>query len=897
VRKITVFTLALFIFALASFPVSALSYESHEAEKAQTLFSDLDIEPTVDDYGSSLTRGEFSSFLDSALSLNYSSDGGNLPFTDVDETSVFYESISNLYDFGIISASKNFYPERVITYNEAVKMAVCALGYDWFAENAYGGYPIGYNVIASKVGLTVGVGNVSFNWADAYNLMYNMLTVNLPEMEFKNNEVNYRIEGGKTLLETIYGISFVNAVFTAGQYFGGDDGNGAGEGLCGADDYVFKSGDFDTDSFFGMEADIFFDEKNEIVSVFAYDDKNVLEISSGQILGFENRRYSFEKDGKVHTSKAVARDALIVYNGKKSEYSLNEMTPENGSVKLVGVSSEYDTVIINSYEEIVVDNISSVDHTVSDARKKSSFVTLDSDKKQIRFYSEDGKEVDFETIGKHNVLWIGESRDKNYCRVIVCRDVVTGELTGKGNGYVLLDNERFEASDEALNLIGDSVKLMEVVRAHFNPDGEIAYFSEKTDEESVNVGYLIESSLSKSGLSEKILVRILSDDGIIKTYELSERFSVNGISFSDTIQENYEKLPKDAGLEKSMLTGLVSYNFDASRKINAINYPDDTASQLGGTFYELYYNGTVSHYDGNPDPYIRYRSSNRTLYGKGDERLIMKSDSKHYVIPEAADAKIADEEDYVVKQMSSYSDMVYMPDQVHKGYSLKKDGFESDYLVSTYSLSAGLSESVPSSEILYMITSSSSVIDSEGMEAEKIEVIDYAGNTLTLYSGEDRIFSSLGLSEGDLIKASYNTKYEVSGVLLVYKAGEKEFSNKTNLSSTEYSLLEDNTVITNDSGMAFMATSYIVLGNAVSKDGNVLGLCSPKKDMAQISSASELLKYNITFSHPLVMFDTKTKTMSKVDFSAIETYEDFNKDIKIVVQSNTGFTNSFFAYK
>ena len=45
------------------------------------------------------------------------------------------------------------------------------------------------------------------------------------------------------------------------------------------------------------------------------------------------------------------------------------------------------------------------------------------------------------------------------------------------------------------------------------------------------------------------------------------------------------------------------------------------------------------------------------------------------------------------------------------------------------------------------------------------------------------------------------------------------------------------------------------------------------------------------------MFDTKTKTMSKIDISGIETYEDFNKDIKVVVQSNTGYTNSFFVYK
>ena len=727
--------------------------------------------------------------------------------------------------------------------------------------------------------------------------MYNMLTASLPEMEFKNNEVSYRIEGGKTLLETMYGIRFISGVFNGAQYFGGADGNGVGEGLCRVDEYTLKSGIFDTDEFFGMEADVFFNEKGEIVSVYAYEDKSGLEIHSGQILDFSNRKYSYEDDAKVYTSRAIAHDALIVYNGKKADYNISDMIPVHGSVRLVGNSSEYNTVIINSYDELVVDNISINDYTVSNAQSKASFKKLDPDDMEIHFYSEDGRQSDFESIEKHNVLWIGESKDKTYCKVIVCSDVVTGELMGTGSGYVLLDNESFEISENAQKLINDTVTLGEIVRAHFNPDGEIVYFSEKSDEKSINVGYIIESSYSKSGFNEKILVKMLSEDGIIKTYELADKFSVNGISFTKTMAENYAALPKDSGLTHSMLTGLVSYNIDAHRKLCAINYPDDISAGFNGLSSDLHFNGTVNLYNSKPDPYIRYRSSTFTLYGKGKDRLILKSESKHYVIPQSADAKIAVDEDYVVKQMSSYSGIINMPDQIHKGYSIRGNGFECDYLVSTYSLSAGLSESVSSSEVLYMITSSSLVLDSEGMAAEKIDVIDYAGNTLSLYCKEDKIFSSLGLEEGDLIKASYNTKYEVSGVVLVYKAGAKEFSNNTNLSATQYSLLEDNTVITDDSGMDFLASSYIVLGNVVSKDGKVLGLCSPKKNMSQITQTAELLKYNITFSHPLIMFDTKTKTMSKIDFSQIETFEDFNKDVKVVIQSNTGYTNSFFAYK
>ena len=897
-RKISILTLVLFIMTLITFPVSSISAEMYDTDMAQTLLSDLDIASPADDYNMPVSRGDFAILLDSVLALNYSSEDKALPFGDVDETMECYESVSNLYDFGILSSSNNFYPERTITGSEAVKMAVCALGYDWFAENAYGGYPTGYTVIASKVDLLEGISSESFDLADAYNLMYNTLTVNLPEMEFKNNEVSYRIEGGKTLLETMYGIRFITGVFDGAQYFGGDDGEGVGEGLCRVDDYTLKSGIFNTDEFFGMEADVYFNEKEEIVSVYAYEDKNGLEIHSGQILDFNNRKYSYEDGDKVYTSRAIANDALIVYNGKKADYNISDMTPAHGSVRLIGNSAEYNTVIINSYDELVVDNISIDDYTVSNAQRKASFKKLDPDEKEIHFYSEDGRLADFESIEKNNVLWIGESKDKTYCKVIVCSDVVTGELMGNGSGYVLLDNESFEVSENAQKLINDTITLGEIVHAHFNPDGEIVWFSEKSDEKSINVGYLIESSYFKSGLDDKVLVKILSEDAIIKTYELADKFSVNGISFAKTKAENYEALPKDGGLTTSMQTGLVSYKFDADRRLCVINYPDDISSSFGGIASDLYFNGTVNLYGSTPDPYIRYRSSNFTLYGKGNDRLILKSESKHYVIPQSSDVKIAADEDYVVKQMSSYSNIVNMPDQIHKGYSLVENGITSDYLVSTYSLSAGLSESVSASEILYMITSSSKVLDTEGMSSEKIDVIDYAGNTLSLYCKEDdKIFSSLGLEEGDLIKASYNTKYEVSGVVLVYKAGAKEFSNKTNLSATEYTTLEDNTVITNDSGMAFLATSYILLGNVVSKEGKIVALCSPKKNMEQITGTTELLKYNITFSHPLIMFDTKTKTMSKIDISGIETYEDFNKDIKVVVQSNTGYTNSFFVYK
>ena len=72
-------------------------------------------------------------------------------FTDVTPDSWFAYTVNQLTERGIISEAedKHFNPERNVSLNEAVKMLVCLMGFNEYAQ-IHGGYPDGYMKVASE---------------------------------------------------------------------------------------------------------------------------------------------------------------------------------------------------------------------------------------------------------------------------------------------------------------------------------------------------------------------------------------------------------------------------------------------------------------------------------------------------------------------------------------------------------------------------------------------------------------------------------------------------------------------------------------------------------------------------------------------------------------------------
>ena len=107
--------------------------------------------------GNNLTRAEFVTMV-----MRTITPGERLPetegeislFSDVSNKHWAYNAISLAVKKGLINGFEdgNFYPDAQVTYNQAVKILVCALGYGQNAERK-GAYPYGYLLEAIELGV------------------------------------------------------------------------------------------------------------------------------------------------------------------------------------------------------------------------------------------------------------------------------------------------------------------------------------------------------------------------------------------------------------------------------------------------------------------------------------------------------------------------------------------------------------------------------------------------------------------------------------------------------------------------------------------------------------------------------------------------------------------------
>jgi len=100
-----------------------------------------------------ITRAEIAKMF--VLMLGLTPNSTNTEFTDVSDTHWASKYIAQAAAFGVINGMGDgtFAPDEYVTYQQAMKMIVCALGYGVDAERK-GGYPHGYVMTAMNLGLT-----------------------------------------------------------------------------------------------------------------------------------------------------------------------------------------------------------------------------------------------------------------------------------------------------------------------------------------------------------------------------------------------------------------------------------------------------------------------------------------------------------------------------------------------------------------------------------------------------------------------------------------------------------------------------------------------------------------------------------------------------------------------
>ena len=153
-----------------------------------------------------IKRSEFAAIITRTLGMGdlSASQAGGI-FTDVPATHWASGYIAMAYQAGIINGMGDgtFAPEEDVTYEQVVKMLVCALGY-YPKAASLGGYPTGYMLVANQEGVTIGTAPTAGGSprSTVARLVNNALTVPLMDQVVWGKDATFQRIPNQSLLYT-----------------------------------------------------------------------------------------------------------------------------------------------------------------------------------------------------------------------------------------------------------------------------------------------------------------------------------------------------------------------------------------------------------------------------------------------------------------------------------------------------------------------------------------------------------------------------------------------------------------------------------------------------------------------------------------------------------------------
>ncbi|NLB80415.1 MAG: S-layer homology domain-containing protein, partial [Clostridiaceae bacterium] len=638
-----------------------------------------------------ITRAEFAAVVVRALGQEDTAQSsiGQTQFNDV--ASDFWGSgyINVATNFGVINGygDGNFGPQDNVTYEQAVKMVVCALGYEPLAlskvnNDAERVWPGGYLAAAAELNILSGVAGVESQLAKRWQvarLVYNSLDVKLMEKVTSQGQERYVISDTKTLLsdklDVLYstGEFYANALETVTES-GVRARNGEviiyDELIRNADkEVVLKDGGLDTQGLIGRKIKFYYTETLDGVKTLLYienrtDTGNILVIDvadvedlSGSFESGITINYWKDKEKDTYTTAAtVTKNPNIMVNGGAPQEGYDEsiLQPESGTIELIDTdgNGNYDRVLITAYETYVIKTVNSTSKEIADLYRSSvqaSTLKIDEDNANniISIKRVDGSEITFTNLSKWNVLSVkkGRSGSRDVLDIIVSNNVATGTITGlEDDRLVTISGKTYELSDYyqkyAVNP-ADKLYIDDSGKFYLDKDGKIAAV-EKTAAASSNYGYLLGADYKSGNFQFTILKQTQT---AVTTYKGASKVKVDGETYSrddefeyfkDIVDSGDYKINVDALAEPTLavipdtyLPMLVRYTENSNKEITSLTTvkSDVAESVLDSNKLKMYDLGA----DYNKK--FKYSSGNRTLTGPGGTKIIVNNSTVVFVVP------------------------------------------------------------------------------------------------------------------------------------------------------------------------------------------------------------------------------------------------------------------------
>ncbi|MBQ3022710.1 MAG: S-layer homology domain-containing protein [Clostridia bacterium] len=511
----------------------------------------------------------------------------------------------------------NFGPEDKVTYEQAVKMIVAALGYDLAAQSK-GGYPTGYLAIASTKGITKSangrVGDAAARSTIAV-LVYNSLEVELMDQTSWSTGSDGDRYGmtGETVLSRYLGVKKYEGVVSETALTALAEGayDPEAKSYIAIDDaksWAFRSGNYtlaadalteavnadlvaDADKYLGKKVVAYIgteaDAETGEIMLYAMAEKQganaTLALNAKQLVEDEEENtLVYKKDGS-NKKIDVKLNLTKVYENYAENTDLEEEFDEDidedsdpdtgdnilttndfiallsngGTIELIDsdtAAAGYETAIITNYEyEAVVEEVETDDTDI--------FFSL---------YTGDLDDIDTESETELVVVYKdGEIVEPT---VIAAGDTVTTVEIGSTARVLYVSSKNVTGSvdgwdDEAVTIAGEeyvpsalsgySISYLQNKEGIFylNIDGQIAY----ADASASKGGYAFFLNTGKdAGMGSKYYATLVMADGSVKAYNYAKTLTIGDTSYTNATASAYIA----AIMDNSTADGASSYDAD-----------------------------------------------------------------------------------------------------------------------------------------------------------------------------------------------------------------------------------------------------------------------------------------------------------------------------------------------
>ncbi len=689
------------------------------------------------------TRADFVNAAAKVINMDAYS-GSEVYYYDVPSTHWAYGGICAMTQKGIVNGvgDKLFKPDAHVTYGEAYKILLSALGYKEYAEYT-GGYPLGYIALANRTGISKGVGSSgNVTLGDMFKLLYNALLTEVFEPSgYSDGALQYQVSED-TVLSIYHDVYYKEGVVTsaAGMTLDG--------GLTDKDKAEIDGVEYDTEvsleDYLGTEIKFLYryDRKSGIRCVIWAQDtgrSDVLKITADNDASFNKETFvlsyydaASDKDKTV----ALSRTMSVVYNGGLVTTDVDKIfNKDRYTASLIkNKSGEYSAAIVKSYENIVVSGKSAVKYMIYDDLVAGNSLSLNENEYEtMKIKSAAGSTVGFSSIQAGNVLSVYKSLDGTCIEVIVCDNTVSGTVERikaykQGNYVKINGNEYYLRSRNPEFALGDNITV------YLDVNNEIASY----DVLSLKAfaGYMIKGVLD-NGIDDSLKIKLLHQNGKVEVYDCASKTEIDGIKYTN-VDEAYKALCM--GNEFVRQVALLETNKDGLiRKIDTVTYNSDKEPS-NSLRVNIEYTGSV------------HSKVNGVLgtVGVADGNTVIFS------VPEKAAENSASDEDYAVLSKSEIPEDGRL--NIESYATTDEVGFEEYVLVRGYSGSSTNATPV-------LITDFGTKANSEGDVVEYLE--GYQGAATVSFTASDEV-SFEDLEAGMVIKPATNRNGEITGITVLY---------------------------------------------------------------------------------------------------------------------------------